>query len=118
MKNDVLCLRCGHRWEPRTKRIPASCPACKSYKWAEAPTSGARKELIYDENTDIDAVGRDRGPAEAAPRTARAEFEELEQCNWRVAFPVNEAGAGALKDAPGIDLDEALGLDGRREGRE
>ena len=26
------CQKCGHEWESRTKK-PASCPACKTYKW-------------------------------------------------------------------------------------
>jgi predicted nucleic acid-binding Zn-ribbon protein len=29
------CKRCGHEWASRVKK-PASCPACKSYKWSEA----------------------------------------------------------------------------------
>ena len=26
------CLRCGHKWWPRTAK-PKECPACKSYKY-------------------------------------------------------------------------------------
>lgn len=29
------CLRCGHRWRPRTEQ-PVTCPKCHSYKWQQA----------------------------------------------------------------------------------
>ena len=49
------CKRCGHGWESRMKRAPASCPACKSYKWNEEP-SRVRQEKVSYEETDRDRL--------------------------------------------------------------
>lgn len=28
-----VCLRCGHKWNPRIETKPLACPKCKSYEW-------------------------------------------------------------------------------------
>lgn len=30
---EKLCLRCGHKWLPRSDKIPVMCPACKTQLW-------------------------------------------------------------------------------------
>ena len=111
------CQRCGHGWESRTKRVPASCPACKSYKWAEAPATGAKKELEYG-NTDVTELGRDLAELTSRKRTARDEFEGLESRDWRLAFPVDEIGAGEVPDASGESVGKAVEVDDERESGE
>lgn len=56
-----VCKRCGHEWQPRMKGRPASCPACKSYKWDEETTRQRTSNLEYDDKHeyDADALGRD-----------------------------------------------------------
>ncbi len=33
--SELVCLRprCGHRWMPRSAKLPKVCPKCKSYDW-------------------------------------------------------------------------------------
>jgi ribosomal protein L37E len=35
----LLCRACGHRWIPRSNRLPAVCPkrTCRSRAWADKP---------------------------------------------------------------------------------
>jgi predicted Zn-ribbon and HTH transcriptional regulator len=28
-----ICKRCGHKWFPRTEKVPVACPACKNSYW-------------------------------------------------------------------------------------
>ncbi len=32
---ELKCLRCGHKWIPRSDKNPKSCPDCKNRKWDE-----------------------------------------------------------------------------------
>ena len=32
---ELKCLRCSHKWYPRTPKIPKLCPSCKSKYWQE-----------------------------------------------------------------------------------
>lgn len=34
---ELLCLRCGHKWLPRSVKRPEVCPHCKRYDWDVAP---------------------------------------------------------------------------------
>jgi DNA-directed RNA polymerase subunit RPC12/RpoP len=29
----LKCLRCGHEWKQRGKKIPKACPSCHSKVW-------------------------------------------------------------------------------------
>jgi len=29
----LVCMRCGHKWQPRGEHEPLACPSCKSYRW-------------------------------------------------------------------------------------
>lgn len=33
---ELECRRCGHKWFPRTNRLPKACPKCKHYNWNTA----------------------------------------------------------------------------------
>lgn len=57
------CLRCGHQWESRVLKRPASCPACKSYKWDIDPDkkiglSGEAAKDFLEDILDRDAEGQ------------------------------------------------------------
>ena len=36
----LTCLRCGHRWIPRSDRMPTVCPKCKSAYWSRPRKEG------------------------------------------------------------------------------
>ena len=38
----LKCLRCGHKWYPRSKDKPKVCPHCKSPYW-DKPRRGSKK---------------------------------------------------------------------------
>lgn len=33
----LTCLKCGHKWYPKSERLPVVCPACKRYSWNDPP---------------------------------------------------------------------------------
>jgi hypothetical protein len=35
------CLRCGHKWNPRSEEVPLRCAFCKSPYWNKATLNGA-----------------------------------------------------------------------------
>lgn len=45
------CYRCGHRWMPRSKQHPVSCPKCKSPYW-DKPKLVTGKIYDYNENAN------------------------------------------------------------------
>ncbi len=47
-----LCLRCGHKWEPRTAE-PVSCPRCKSFQWKTESPRYARNKILTGMSIDI-----------------------------------------------------------------
>jgi len=40
----VECLRCGHKWIPRSFERPFVCSKCKSPRWDRPPRQRAKKE--------------------------------------------------------------------------
>lgn len=48
----VRCLRCGHRWYPRTPERPATCASCRSPSWDKPP----RKKIIRNANPDPNEI--------------------------------------------------------------
>lgn len=41
---EYKCLRCGHKWFPRTPlKKPRLCPSCKSKYWEEDREDGKRR---------------------------------------------------------------------------
>ena len=41
------CLRCGHKWHPRSDRRPDRCPKCNSPYW-DRPRKGSDTPITVD----------------------------------------------------------------------
>ena len=41
----LFCLRCGHKWHPRTPDKPVRCGKCKSPHWSRTPRSPAQERV-------------------------------------------------------------------------
>ena len=41
------CLRCGHKWYPRTPKQPKRCPGCGSPYWETVARTQSAKKRLY-----------------------------------------------------------------------
>ncbi len=41
----LKCLRCGHKWHPRSDNRPQLCPACKSRAWDKKRTRNIKHKI-------------------------------------------------------------------------